>query len=241
MIKKQDIIFFFVFAAAVIPFLPLPWFRGFHESWLYNESYWVYTSFLKFTLLATMGEIIGLRIKEGIYYKPSFGLLPRMIVWGFLGLTVKVAFVTFAAGVPVLASKYFGVTEAINAMSYRDVFEASEHGLAAERVFTAFLISSVMNFYYAPVLMVFHKITDFHILNNGGTLKGFFRPVDFVKNFGLINWKGQWGFIFKKTIPLFWIPMQTITFSVASEYRVAIAAFLGIVLGVILSFADGKK
>lgn len=35
--------------------------------------------------------------------------------------------------------------------------------------------------------------------------------------------------------------MQTINFSVASEYRVVIAAFFGIVLGVLLSLASTKE
>jgi hypothetical protein len=55
-------------------------------------------SFIKFALLATLGEVIGLRIKTGKYNVPGFGILPRAIVWGFLGLTIKLAFVIFTAG-----------------------------------------------------------------------------------------------------------------------------------------------
>lgn len=239
--KKADFIFILIFSAVVTPFMPFPFLKEFQNNYLYNESHWLWTSFVKFALLATMGEVIGLRIRAGVYLQKGFGLIPRMIVWGFLGLSIKVAFVVFATGVPFFAEKYFGITGAGHAMAFKDIFEASDHDLFASRLFTAFIISTVMNLFYAPVLMVFHKITDLHISNNGGTLSGFLKPVNFEKNFSEINWKMQWGFIFKKTIPLFWIPMQTITFSVAPEYRVVIAAFLGIVLGVLLSIAGNNS
>ena len=50
-----------------------------------------------------------------------------------------------------------------------------------------------------------------------------------------INWEVQWGFVFKKTIPLFWYPAHTITFLLPGDYQVLFAAFLGVVLGLILS------
>lgn len=238
--KKSDLIFALVFCALVIPFLPFPFLKSFQENYLYNESFWIVTSFFKFALLATMGEVIGLRIKAGVYLKKGFGLIPRMIVWGFLGLTIKMAFVVFAAGVPTLVEKYLWISGAKDSMVFKDVFEAFKNDAGWTRIISAFFISAILNLFYAPVMMTFHKITDLHIINNGGTMKGFFKPIQFGKIFHEINWDVQWNFIFKKTIPFFWIPMQTVTFCVASEYRVAIAAFLGIVLGVLLSVASKK-
>ncbi|MDE7102493.1 MAG: hypothetical protein K2O37_06815, partial [Bacteroidales bacterium] len=52
-----------------------------------------------------------------------------------------------------------------------------------------------------------------------------------------IDWKRQWSFVFKKTIPFFWIPAHTVTFMLPGEYQVLFAAFLGVVLGIILAFA----
>ena len=83
----------------------------------------------------------------------------------------------------------------------------------------------------------FHKITDIHIIENGGTLRGFVKPIRFARVFQEINWDVQWNFVFKRTIPLFWIPAQTITFLLPEEFRVLFAAFLGIVLGVLLAVA----
>jgi hypothetical protein len=56
-----------------------------------------------------------------------------------------------------------------------------------------------------------------------------------------MNWKVQWNFVFKKTIPIFWIPAQTINFCFAPQYRILNAAILSIVLGVILAIANMKK
>ncbi len=52
-------------------------------------------------------------------------------------------------------------------------------------------------------MMTIHRITDTHIINNGGTLNGFFRSVRVGEIMVGINWFVQWNFVFKKTIPLF--------------------------------------
>lgn len=53
-----------------------------------------------------------------------------------------------------------------------------------------------------------------------------------------LNWDVQWNFILKKTIPLFWIPAHTITFSLPAEHRILFAAVLGVILGVLLAVAN---
>lgn len=239
--KKNDFIFFLIFCIVILPFLPFAFLKDFQVSFLYNEAYWLYTSFIKFAFLATMGEIIGLRIRTGNYYEKGFGIIPRMIVWGFLGITIKIAFVVFAAGVPVLTEKFFGIARAEESMLYNDYFEASNNGIGGTRILTAFITSTILNITYAPVMMTFHKITDIHIIQQDGSLVKFFQPIPIRKIIPAINWDSQWNFIFKKTIPLFWIPMQTINFLVASEYRVVIAAFLGVILGIFLSLVTPKS
>ena len=97
-----------------------------------------------------------------------------------------------------------------------------------------------MNLIYAPVMMTLHKITDTHILNNGGTLRGLLRPIRFGDIMTGINWQVQWNFVFKKTIPFFWIPAHTLTFLLPEQFQVLFAALLGIALGVILAVASLK-
>ena len=104
----------------------------------------------------------------------------------------------------------------------------------------ALLISLTMNTTFAPVFMTLHKITDTHILNNGGSLRALVRPIPMRRIISSLNWEVQWGFVFKKTIPFFWYPAHTITFMLPPDMRVLFAALLGIVLGVLLAVAARK-
>ena len=116
-----------------------------------------------------------------------------------------------------------------------------EGALTGNKILIAFVISTLMNVMFAPVFMTIHKITDTHIIDNGGKFKSLLTPIKVKKIITELNWKVQWDFIFKKTIPLFWIPAQTINFCFPEQFRVLNAAILGIVLGVILAMANLKK
>jgi hypothetical protein len=165
------------------------------------------------------------------------------LVWGVLGISIKLAFVVFAAGVPAFLEKSCSLTGAAGSMKATDILDAWAKGMGWTRLLTAFSISVLMNTFFAPIMMTFHKITDTHITDNGGTLAGFFRPIKFGEIFPRINWFVQWDFVFKRTIPFFWFPAHTITFLLPDQYRVAFAAILGVALGVILAIASqkGKK
>jgi len=224
--KKQDLIFWTIVALMFAPFFLSEKLFNFYLE--FNQQHGLITAFIKFSILATLGELIGLRIKKGYYYKKGFGILPRMIVWGFLGLTIKMAFIIFVSGTPVFLeySGFKGATQAI------------QLGFSLDKVLVAFSISAALNLIYAPVMMTFHKITDIHIISNGGTLKGFLRPIKFGEILINLNWDVQWNFVFKKTIPFFWIPMHTITFLLPADFQILFAALLGIALGIILAVAD---
>ena len=220
--RRQNLLFF----------LPFFVFNGLFEAYYqFNLEHGLLMSFIKFSILATLGEVIGLRIKTGHYYQKGFGLIPRALVWGFLGVTIYMAFGIFAAGTPALLEK----------MGLEDASGILQSDLSWKKVLVSFSISTALNLFYAPVMMTFHKITDIHILDNGGTIGGFFKPVHFARIFKEINWDVQWNFVFKRTIPLFWIPAQTVTFLLPEEFRVLFAAFLGIVLGVLLAIAALKN
>lgn len=222
---RMDLLFILGLLAFFLPFFIFG--DVFDAYYQFNLEHGLIMSFVKFAILATLGELIGLRIKTGSYFQKGFGLLPRAIVWGFLGITIYMAFGIFASGTPLLLEK----------MGFEDASGILNSHLSWKKLAVSFSISALLNFFYAPVMMTFHKITDIHILESGGNLAGFFRPVDLARIFKEINWDVQWNFVFKKTIPLFWIPAQTITFLLPEEYRVLFAAFLGIVLGVLLAVA----
>ena len=194
-----------------------------------DHSHGIAMSFVKFAVLATFGEMLTLRLSEGVYVKPGFGLLPKAFVWGLLGIAIKAVFVVFAAGVPALL-KYLAFD-----------LTPGTAGITADRVIGAFSISLVMNLVFSPVLMVVHKMTDLHIAATNGAVSGFFTPMDCAGILKKINWDVMWHFVFKKTIPFFWLPAHTITFLLPAEMRIGFAALLGVALGGILAIAGRKK
>jgi hypothetical protein len=195
------------------------------------RSHALLMSFLKFALLATLGEVIGLRIVRGRYHVPGFGLWPRALVWGGLGVGIQLAFVIFATGAPVVVSKFLvPLPQGILGQPF-----------SGEKLLAAFAVSVSMNLIFAPLFMTLHRVTDMHIQETGGTLRGFFSPIDFGRILQRIDWQVMWGFVFKKTLPLFWIPAHTITFLLPEMHRVLFAALLGVVLGTILAVASLAK
>lgn len=223
----------FVLFGAIAFFLPFFLFESFYQ-W-YNDftmNHAFIMSFIKFAILATFGESIGSRIKTGNYLNKGFGLIPRAVIWGLLGITIKISFDVFTGGTLYFLTKA-GYSEA------SAVFSSS--GFSMGKLGVAFCISFFLNTVYAPFMMTLHKITDMHISANNGTLKALYSPIAFGHHLSTLNWKVQWGFVFKKSIPFFWIPMHTITFILPENYRVLFAALLGIALGIILAIASNKS
>ena len=228
--KRTDLYFAVVMLAIFLPFFISPelyaWYKGF------NAEHAMIMAFLKFGILATLGEMLGCRISTGNYTTPTFGVVPRMVVWGLLGVVISMAMMVFSAGIPAFIKAMGG--EAL-------VVAFAAEGISWGKFVVALAISVMMNTFFAPVFMTFHKITDTHIAENGGSVKALFRPIDMRRHIVELNWDRQWSFIFKKTIPLFWYPAHTITFMLPGELRVLFAALLGVALGVILAIGARKK
>ena len=228
--KRTDLYFAVVMLAIFLPFFISPelyaWYKGF------NAEHAMIMAFLKFGILATLGEMLGCRISTGNYTTPTFGVVPRMVVWGLLGVVISMAMMVFSAGIPAFIKAMGG--EAL-------VVAFAAEGISWGKFVVALAISVMMNTFFAPVFMTFHKITDTHIAENGGSVKALFRPIDMRRHIMELNWDRQWSFIFKKTIPLFWYPANTITFMLPGELRVLFAALLGVALGVILAIGARKK
>ena len=228
--KRHDFLFAIVMLAIFLPFFLIPelyaWYKDF------NAEHSMIMAFLKFGILATLGEMLGCRISTGNYTTPTFGVVPRMVVWGLLGMAISMAMTVFSFGIPVFIAKMGGENL---------VAAFSSAGFSWGKLVVAFSISVMMNTFFAPVFMTFHKITDTHIAENSGSIKALFKPIDMRRQIMSLNWDRQWSFIFKKTIPLFWYPAHTITFMLPGEFQVLFAAMLGVALGVILAIGARKK
>ena len=227
--KKSDFAFIAVILAIFAPFALSETLYGWYKS--FNAEHGMVMSFLKFAVLSTAGELLGLRLSAGVYLKRGFGVWPRAVVWGILGMGINLAMIIFSNGVPV-ALEYCGLQGATAAMA---------GPVTLMKVLTALCISIGMNGIFAPVFMTFHKITDTHILACGGSLRALATPIPMARIMTGLNWDAQWNFVFKKTIPFFWVPAHTITFLLPGEARVLFAALLGVVLGVLLAVAARMK
>lgn len=172
--------------------------------------------FVKFAILATMGELLAIRIASGSWNAPK-GLLWRSLIWGLIGMLITLIFQIFSGGVTFAMAGGF-LPGGGNTFLF------------------AFFVSSIMNLTFAPTFMAAHRFTDTWIdLYYEGKRK--IRVTDVTKR---IDWNGFVSFVVIKTIPFFWIPAHTVTFLLAPEYRVVMAAFLSIALGGILSYAKKK-
>ena len=171
--------------------------------------------FIKFALLATIGEILALRIKKKEWELPVL-VVPRIIIWGLIGIAITFMMKFFSNGV--------------SAMMEKGLLPNPPEGFWRS-LLRAFFTAALMNLCFGPVFMAFHKCTDKYLeLRASGVskpgLKGVIESID---------WHGFVSFTLFKTIPLFWIPAHTLTFMLPSEYQVIVAAALSIALGIILS------
>jgi len=174
--------------------------------------------FVKFFILATMGELLAIRISTGGWKVPT-GVIYRAVIWGFLGMAITLFFAIFQNGVQAVMSK--GILP----------------GKDSKLLF-AFFTSAATNMTFGPVMMAFHRVTDTYIDLKYEKTSG---RVTLYKVLDKIDWNGFFSFVVLKTIPLFWIPAHTITFSLPPEYRIMAAAMLSIALGAILAFAKKRK
>lgn len=231
--KRSDILMLLYLALLFVPFFISDELYAFYGH--ANSRFPYLLSFIKFALLAPAGELIGLRIRKGVYHEDGFGLIPRAFVWGLLGLCIKAAFVIFGEGAPNLLAS-LGIH-----FSQNDPSEVlRQPGFSGGKLMVAAGVSITMNLFFAPMLMITHRITDIHILRTGGTMQGFLSAFNMNEIVSGIDWKVMWNFVFKKTILLFWIPAHTLNFMFPEEWRVLFAAILGIVLGVLLAITSLK-
>ncbi len=230
-IRLSDILVVIAVAVILLPFFLFP--SVYEEYHTLNSAHGYVMAFVKFAILATFGECIGLRIRTGRYYQPGFGLIQRALIWGFLGITLKMAFIIFGEGAPYMI-KTMGV--AFPDPNPANILRSPE--FSALKLLSAFAVGVTLNLFFAPVFMIFHRITDMHIIEHRGSIRGFFTPIRFGYQLTHLDWNSMWNFVLKKTVPFFWIPAQTLNFLLPEDWRVLVAAIYSIILGVLLSVAS---
>ena len=210
--KKKDYLWLALLFSIII-FLIIPTTRELFKTVTSSAPYVM--GFIKFAILATMGELLTIRIVNKKWIKPA-GLIYRILTWGFLGIVITLVFDLFNSGVEKLLIK--------------GKLPGQSSGLTL-----AFFTSFLMNLIFAPTMMAFHSITDSYIdlkfANNN-------KEINIKRAVDKIDWSHFVSFVVLKTIPIFWIPAHTVTFLLPETYRIITAAFLSLALGAILAFAN---
>lgn len=98
--KKSDILFLLFVIALFLPFFISDTIYEWYKS--FNAIHGMVMSFVKFAILVTLGEMLGLRISTGVYHNKTFGIIPRMVIWGVLGMGINMAMIIFQKALPFL-------------------------------------------------------------------------------------------------------------------------------------------
>mgnify|MGYP006290540969 CR=1 FL=1 len=175
--------------------------------------------FIKFAILASMGELLALRLAHHAWKRPV-GMIYKIIVWGAIGMLITFMFSFYSTAVPAIMEQ--------GKLTLGNGFLST--------MFTAFLTSVIMNLTFGIVFMAMHRISDTYIEMRVNHKKPSLNEL-----IQTINWDTFITSVVFKTIPLFWIPAHTITFTLPAHYRVLAAAYLSIILGVILAYSNNKQ
>ena len=63
-----------------------------------TDAYPYIGGFVKFAILATMGDLLGARVLKGEWIIPK-GVLYKAVIWGIIGLMITLVFTVFMGGV----------------------------------------------------------------------------------------------------------------------------------------------
>ncbi len=174
----------------------------------YNGSHPLIAAFVQFMVLGTLGELLSRRIRASRSgdAMPSMG--PVKLTLKALGWALLGVYIKFM---------FLITTAGVAAMVEHAYLPESTR---AGSLSYAFVVSAVMNIFLGPSMMIAHRVWD-----NG---------VDKLLAQKTPSFAGLHGSLW--TLVWLWIPLHTITFTQPVELRIGIAAFLSLLLGIVMGF-----
>jgi hypothetical protein len=214
-VKKGDILWIL----ALLPWIVILLIPSSREVFIATTDTHPYIGgFVKFAILATMGDMLGARILRGKWITPK-GVMYKAVIWGIIGIMVTLIFAVFSTGV--------AGAQGSGKLPFKGVTLAH-----------AFFVSTMMNATFGPMMMVFHRFTDMYIDTKCDRKGG---KVTLKELIAKMDWNSLVEFTWLKTCPFFWIPAHTIVFLLPGEFRVLVSAFLSIALGLLMAIAKKGK
>jgi hypothetical protein len=185
-----------------------------------SHPYWM--GFAKFSILASLGELLAIRLAGGEWAVPT-GMVYRTFVWGCIGFGLVAIFPVFSNGV--------------TAGLQSGLLPGGQFGSPLVR---AIWTSALLNLASGPGLMCTHRILDTYLDLAGGRLLNL-SSVRLSQVIAHIDWPNLIEVVCIKMQLFFWIPAHTVTFLLPPEYRVLCAASLSFAMGVILAFSKRQR
>lgn len=177
--------------------------------------------FVKFSILASMGDLLGGRILKGKWIMGE-GFIWKACNWGILGVMITLIFSVFVAGTIAAQASgklpFKGITFAL-----------------------ALFASVLMNMTFGPMLYIYHKFGDLLIDLLYERKKGIVKEISINEMVRRVDWYSMVSFSWLKTCTLVWMPCHTMVFLLPEQYRVLASAFLSILLGIIVAIAKKNK
>ena len=176
------------------------------------------SGFVKFFILASMGDLLGERISRG-EWNIHQGFLMKAAVWGVLGMMITLAFTVFTAG--AAAAQSMGKLP----------FDGSA-------VANAIFGSILMNATFGPMLYVYHKFGNIYIDMMVANKKNqIHEPITVKAMVDRVDWNRLVSFAWLNNCILIWMPCHSMVLLLPAEYRVLASAFLSILMGVLVAIS----
>ncbi|MBN1866247.1 hypothetical protein JW916_03035 [Candidatus Sumerlaeota bacterium] len=155
---------------------------------------------IQFAVLGTLGEIVSLSLSKRRFTLPCgpARMILKVVAWAILGVFVKYGFTGMK-----------GFAEALFSHGMLPGFVESGWG-------RAFVLSLLLNTFFGPHVMFFHRLEDCLIL-----WRWDFRGIS----------RALWALLW------FWIPAHTITFALPATFQLGLAAVWSFALGIIMGFS----
>lgn len=173
-------------------------------------------AFVKFAILATMGELLASRILHKRWNRPK-GFWAKVAVWGVYGMLLSVMFdfngygARGAVADGMLPAPADGFGRALLVAFYTSLFHNSTMGV---------------------MYMASHRVWDTLIDRTVDNCQ----PPGFMGAVEAVDWLGFIKIIVLKMVPFFWIPVHTVVFLLPNEYRILVSAYLSIALGAMMAY-----
>lgn len=177
----------------------------------FNQNFPYLAGFVQFILFASGGELLSTRILYG-YWATDKAMAFKTLVWGIGGLILTVLFSVLPKGVAA-------------------TMDAGLLPFAGNDIAAAIETSVILNLFSMPI-----HAAAMRIFANYGEERFYRgRRMGTREAVNSVEWGEFVDFTYFKTVPLFWIPVNAIGFLLPEDLRIAFAAFLSFVFGMLMT------